>query len=336
MALQSTRLLVAALLCLTLLTHPGLIASSGSSSATKESARPDKEQSAIGHQHELSWETFWVKSGDSESANTLITLPFDPSTQRHDELIHSPHAVLRRRKRIIFGEDDRMRIDPAKDGNKFPFSAEMRVSTGCSGIMISSKHVLTAAHCVHDGAAYRPMALYFLRAGYLEPDGATKWFFVRRFFIPSKWKNVTSSGEHIYPDWDDYDVAVLEMEMDMTGRRDFVPPGLSGLFCDGEKTLHGAGSKVEFVSFPDDKTREALWLVRTDITTESTNLIYFRGDAWHGSSGAGMYAWDYNKDSGKYERRAIGVLSGNRSELSLFVVVFRVCMHGLGLSYYMR
>ena len=56
-----------------------------------------------------------------------------------------------------------------------------------------------------------------------------------------------------------------------------------------------------------------MWYIQSEIDTESPTLIYFHGDAWHGSSGAGMYAWDYDKDSGKYERRIVGVLSGNRN-----------------------
>jgi len=122
-------------------------------------------------------------------------------------------------------------------------------------MLVSPRHVLTAAHCVHDGHGYRQAALYFLRAGYVQPNGNTKWYFVRRFFIPSQWKNLTETGEHQYADWDDYDVAVLEVLEDLGRERAFIPPGLSGKFCNGRKILHGAGSKVEFVSFPDDESK---------------------------------------------------------------------------------
>ncbi|XP_064399505.1 serine protease 23-like [Halichondria panicea] len=257
----------------------------------------------------LAWETYWVNSGKIDSEEVILSLPQWTLTQSN-KLLHS--SRLTRHKRVVFGDDDRVRIDPATDGEKFPYTAIMRVSTGCSGIMVSKSHILTAAHCVHDGQQYRQSALFFLRAGYLQPDGTTKWGYVKRFFVPSGWKDLSESKQHVNKDWDDYDVAILELATDMGDERDFIAPGLSGMFCDGKVITHGADSKVEYVSFPDDKETNAYWYVQTKIDTESPHLIYFRGDAWHGSSGAGLYTWDYNEESKKYERRVVGVLSGNR------------------------
>ena len=259
--------------------------------------------------HKLNWETYWVYNGFIETNEVMVSLPQAVVNQPYT-LLHS--SRVNRHKRVVFGDDDRVRIDPATDGKKFPYTSIMRVSTGCSGIMVTKKHLLTAAHCVHDGQQYRQSALFLLRAGYLRSDGSTKWSYVRRFFIPSEWKDITSSGQHARSDWDDFDVAILELANDISDVRDFILPGLSGMFCDQKVTTHGAGSKVEYVSFPDDKKRNAYWYVQTRLDTESPHLIYFRGDAWHGSSGAGLYAWDYNEDSKKYERRVVGVLSGNR------------------------
>lgn len=261
--------------------------------------------------HTLKWETYWVDSGTIDSNQVTLSLPQGLVNQPY-KLLHSP--TVNRQKRVVFGDDDRVRIDPAVDGLKFPYSTIMRVSTGCSGIMVSKQHVLTAAHCVHDGQHYRPASLFLLRAGYLDSDGSTKWTYVKRFFIPLEWKDISSSSrQHVHSDWDDYDVAILELAKDISNERDFISPGLSGLFCDQKVTTHGTGSKVEYVSFPDDKDRNDYWYVQTKLESESPHLIYFRGDAWHGSSGAGLYAWDYNEESKTYERRVVGVLSGNRN-----------------------
>lgn len=65
---------------------------------------------------------------------------------------HSPTHT--RRKRQVYGADGRFVISDSHYITNYPFSSAVRVSTGCSGILISPKHVLTAARCIHDGRDY--------------------------------------------------------------------------------------------------------------------------------------------------------------------------------------
>ncbi|XP_070705741.1 inactive serine protease 35-like [Pempheris klunzingeri] len=72
-----------------------------------------------------------------------------------------------RRKRQVYGADGRFVISDSHFVTNYPFSTAVRLSTGCSGVLVSPRHVLTAARCIHDGTDYLEGARR-LRVGVLQ------------------------------------------------------------------------------------------------------------------------------------------------------------------------
>lgn len=274
--------------------------------------RGEREEATERLAQKLSFETLYADGSRTLTAMDLEEDGTDgrPAWDSSPRWGSGPRPRRKRVRRQIYGADGRFNIQGDHFLLDYPFSTAVRISTGCTGVLVSQRHVLTAAHCVHDGKDYVNGARR-LRVGFLIPPSLgtanatltsdkkplVRWVRVKRTRVPKGWIQGPQEASM------DFDYALLELRW--PHRRPFMRLSVAPSSDDL------AGKRIHFSGFDSDRPGELVYRF-CPVEEESSDLIYQHCDARPGASGSGVYGRVWDDDLERWERKVIGIFSGHQ------------------------